>query len=104
MVLAQLSFYDWRLTQEWGQIYTTAMLATFATKEAQPMPELSTVEAGRVVSMDRETLRRWCVQGLLPARRFGLRGQFRIEVDNLRSFAQKYNYSFDEELATQLAK
>ena len=67
------------------------------------MPELSTVESGPVVSMDRETLRRWCVQGLIPARRFALRGEFRIEVGTLCSFAQKYNDPFDEELATQLA-
>lgn len=68
------------------------------------MLTVSSSEAGRIVGVSRETVRRWVNQRLVTADVFGLRGDFRVDVDDLRRFAKQHNYPFNEELAAQLAK
>ena len=81
------------------------MIATFATILGKSiMTTVSTSEAGRIVQVNRETVRRWVHEGRVSAQRAGLRGDFRVDVDDLRKFAGQYNYPFNEDLAKQLAK
>ncbi len=68
------------------------------------MPEVTLTQAAEIVSRDRTSVFRWVEDGLLPARREGLRRDIRIEVSVLRSFADKYGYRFDDALARQYAK
>jgi len=68
------------------------------------MSTVSASEAGRIVDVSRETVRRWVNQELVSADAVGLRGDFRIDVDDLRRFANQHNYPFNEELANRLAK
>lgn len=68
------------------------------------MAELTALDAAQVVGMNREAIRRWCFQGLIQARRVGLRGDWRIDVDDLRRFTRAHGYAFDEDLAAKLAK
>lgn len=68
------------------------------------MPEVSSVNAARIINTSDVTIRRYVYGGLLPARRQGLRKIMHIEVDELRKFAQEHQYRFDEKLAAELAK
>ncbi len=68
------------------------------------MPELSTDSAGKTIGTSGQTIRRLIDRELLPARREGLRGIIRIEVDSLKEFATKYGYRFNDELAANLAE
>jgi hypothetical protein len=63
------------------------------------MPEVSLTQASQIVSRDRSTVFHWVNDGLLPARRVGIRRDIRIDVGKLRAFAARYNYPFDEDLA-----
>lgn len=67
------------------------------------MTEVTAAEAGQIVCVDRETVRRWVHRQLIPAKRIGMRQTFRIDLDELRKFADEYNYEFNEELATKFA-
>lgn len=86
------------------QTYDNAMLTTFTTPGAAIMPEVSSREAGDIIGVNSETIRRYVDRGILPARRVGLRGNLRIEIDDLRKVAAEYQFRFDEKLASQLAK
>ena len=68
------------------------------------MPEVSSDNAGLIIGVTRETIRVHVDGGRLKARREGMRRLIRIEVEELRSFAKKYQYRFDEDLAKQLAQ
>lgn len=68
------------------------------------MPEVSTIDASRIVNTSDTTIRRHVDDGRLVARREGLRGRIRIDIEELRQFATKYQYRFDDELAGQLAR
>lgn len=68
------------------------------------MLEVSSVAAAKIIGISDDTIRRQVRNGLLSARQQGLRGMIRIEIEELRSFAQKYQYRFDENLASQLAE
>ncbi len=68
------------------------------------MPEVTLTQASDIVAMDRTTVFRWVEDGLLPARRFGLRRDILIEVADLRNFAVVNGYRFNEDLATSYAK
>jgi hypothetical protein len=68
------------------------------------MPEVSSADAGRIIETSSETIRRHIGNGLLPARRFGMRGIVRVELDDLRKFAEQYQYRFNERLASQLTE
>lgn len=67
------------------------------------MGELSMTHAAMVVGKSREIVWRWIRKGLLPARKLGIGGHYRIKVDDLRRFAAQYEYDFDEELAAKLS-
>lgn len=68
------------------------------------MATITVLEASQVVQLDRETVRRWAIQSLVSAEKVGMRGDWRIDVDDLRRFAKQHNYSFNEDLLTQLSK
>ena len=68
------------------------------------MPEVSSHDAGMIIGVNSETIRRYVDRGILPARRVGLRGKLRIDIEELRKVAVTYQYRFDDKLAAQLAK
>lgn len=65
--------------------------------------ELTAPQAAQVMSVDHSTVFRWVDDGLLPARRVGLKRAIIINVADLKAFATKNNYPFDETKAAQLA-
>ena len=66
------------------------------------MLELSAREAGLVIGVAKSTIRRYVIDGILPAERRGIRLDIRIEPDKLRDFAKKYNFNFDEDRLDRL--
>jgi hypothetical protein len=74
------------------------------TQERNLMPEVTLTQASEIVAKDRTTVFRWVDEGLLPARRVGIRRDIKIDVDTLRHFAQKYDYPYDSSLARQYAE
>lgn len=68
------------------------------------MPEVSSRDAAQIINVSRVSIHGHVKAGRLPARQEGLRGIIRIEVDDLRKFAERYQYRFNEELATQLTQ
>jgi hypothetical protein len=68
------------------------------------MPEVSSTDAGRIIGVSQRTIVNYVDNGVMAARRMGLRKVIRIDVDELRRVAKTYEYRFDENLATQLAK
>lgn len=68
------------------------------------MPEVSSTAAAKIIGSNHVTVREHVENGRLPGRRVGLRGVVRIEIDDLREFAKKYQYRFNEELAATLAQ
>ena len=65
------------------------------------MPEISSANAATLIGVSDETIRRLIDRSVLPARKFGLRGIVRIDIDELRKLAERLNYRFDEEAAKQ---
>lgn len=68
------------------------------------MSEISAVDAARLIGVSDETIRRLVNRNILPARKVGLRGKIKVELDDLRSVAEKLNYRFDEEAAKQFCE
>ena len=68
------------------------------------MPEVSTIDAARILGTSDTTVRKHVDEGRLSARREGLRGRIRIDVELLREFAEQYQYRFDEGLAAEVAQ
>ena len=66
------------------------------------MPEVSSLEAAQIVGVSDETIRHDVTIGDLPAKRIGKRKIIRIDIDNLRSYAVKFNRIFDQSVADQL--
>lgn len=66
--------------------------------------EVSASQAAQILQISRDTVWRVVRDGSLPARRQGMRGIIRIDVEDLRAYAEKYQHRFDEELAQKLAK
>ena len=64
--------------------------------------EISAADAARIVHKNKETIRRWVNGNLIPHRKEGLRGDIKIDIDDLRKFAVNYGYRFDEEFAATL--
>jgi len=58
--------------------------------------EVESPLAGRLIGVSRQTIRAHVVAGRLPARRVGVRGKLRIQVADLRKFAETYNYDWNE--------
>lgn len=65
--------------------------------------ELSAEQAARIIGVSRPTIHVYVKRGLLPARRQGLRRAVRINIDDLRFFAEGYGYNIDEEIVRRLA-
>ena len=68
------------------------------------MTEVTAPQAAEIVGIDHSTLFKHVRAEVLPARRVGLRRDIRIETDDLRKYAAKLGYRFDEALATQYGK
>jgi hypothetical protein len=68
------------------------------------MSEVSGLSAGRIIGVTHTTIRRHILADRLKARRQGLDKTWWIDVDELRKFAQQYNYRFNEQLAQELAR
>lgn len=68
------------------------------------MPQVSTVSAGRIINRSDQTIRRHVHAGALKAEREGPSKDIWIDLDELRRFAEEFNYRFNEELAGQLAR
>lgn len=66
------------------------------------MPEVSGKEAGQIIGISHDTILRCVNKGLLTARREGVRREIRIDMGELRRFAEEYQYRFNEDLARQL--
>lgn len=66
------------------------------------MSDVSGPDAAKIIGVDQSTIRRYIYRGLLKARRAGLRKIIRIDIDDLRNFAENHEYRFDEEAAIQL--
>lgn len=67
------------------------------------MPEVSSAEAGKIIGRSAESIRRYVRNGQLSARHEGPKGLVLVELDDLRIFAEKYQFRFDEKLASQYA-
>ncbi len=63
--------------------------------------ELNTSQAAGVIGLSEQAIRNQVLAGRLPARRHGIRGFYRITVDDLRAFAARYSYQLDEDLLAQ---
>lgn len=68
------------------------------------MRGLSAIEAGKIIGVTHTTIHAYVRRGELPARRVGVRRIIRIDVEDLRKFAERYQFDFDEELARQIAE
>lgn len=66
------------------------------------MPEVTSVEAGRIIGVTADTVRAYVDRDLLPARRQGLRRKIFIELEDLKRFAGEYNFRFDQAVAEQI--
>lgn len=67
------------------------------------MAEVTAQQAAEILSTSHMTIHRRVDDGTLPARRQGLARIVRIDVDDLKRFANEYGYRFDEKLATEYA-
>lgn len=68
------------------------------------MAEVTGPQAAEILNTSHPTVFRRVEDGSLPARREGLRRDIMIDVDELRQFAKRFGYRFDEKLAEQYAK
>lgn len=67
------------------------------------MPEVNGPQAAEIIGKSVVTIHRKVDDGVLPARREGT-GERRflyIDLEDLRQFAKKYGYRFDEKKAAQ---
>lgn len=60
------------------------------------MRDLSAIEAGKVLGVTHTTIHNYIKQGLLQAKRVGIRRMIRIEENELRSFAERHQIDFSE--------
>lgn len=68
------------------------------------MTEVTAPQAAEIVGIDHSTLFKHVQAGIVPARRVGLKRDIRIDVEDLRTYAGKLGYRFNEALATQYGK
>jgi excisionase family DNA binding protein len=68
------------------------------------MAEVSAPQAAEILNTSHPTIFRRVEDGSLPARREGVKREIWIDVEELRRFAKKWEYRFNEELATLYAK
>jgi len=67
------------------------------------MPEVSTAQAAEIIGTSDETIRRYVDRSMLPARQQGIRGIIRIELSDLRSFAEQNGFRYDQQIANRHA-
>ena len=86
------------------RFYTS--LATFATlgTKGTKMPEISSAAAAEIIGTTSQTIRRTVDRQLLSARRTGLHDLVKVDVEELRHFAEQYQYRFDETLTKRCTK
>jgi excisionase family DNA binding protein len=65
------------------------------------MAEVTATQAAEILSTSHMTIHRRVDDGSLPARRQGLARIVKIDVGDLRRFAETNGYRFDEKLAKQ---
>ncbi len=53
---------------------------------------ISITGAAKALGVSRITVYHHCRKELLPARQVGVRGDYHIEIEDLRNFAKRYNY------------
>lgn len=68
------------------------------------MTEVTTAQAAEILSTTQRTIQRRVDDGHLPARRQGLKQAAYIELDDLKAFAEKYGYRFNEVEAAKLTQ
>lgn len=68
------------------------------------MAEVTTAKAAEILATNRRTIQRRVDDGSLPARKQGLKGIAYIELEDLRSFAERYGYRFNESIAQRYAQ
>lgn len=66
------------------------------------MADVSSADAALLIGVSSQTIRRLIAKELIPARRVGVKGLVRIDIEDLKLFAQKYQYRFNETLAADL--
>lgn len=67
------------------------------------MPEVNAPQAAKIIGVSLTTIHRAADSGKLPAREQG-QGELKyifVDISDLRQFAQKYGYRFNEELVNQ---
>lgn len=62
---------------------------------------VTAAQAAELIGVSRVTIWSYVTDGKLAAERIGIRRDISIRLSDLRAFAAKYNYPFDEELARQ---
>lgn len=67
------------------------------------MPEVNGTQAANILGKSIQTIHNKVDEGTLPARQEGTgqRKYLFIQLDDLRAFARKYGYRFDEDIAAQ---
>lgn len=68
------------------------------------MAEVTTAKAAEILATNQRTIQRRVDDGTLPARRQGLKGIAYIQLDDLKAFATRYGYRYDEAKATHYAE
>ncbi len=87
-----------------GVIMSFMSLVSLATAGEYNMAEVTTTQAAEILAANKRTIKRRVDDGLLPARKQGLRGIAYIELEDLRTFAERYGYRYNDALAKQLAE
>lgn len=64
--------------------------------------EVTTSQAGRAVGLTSQAVRDHINAGRLPATRVGVKGVYRILVNDLCRFAREYRYRLDESYLQEL--
>ena len=65
---------------------------------------LSADNAGPIIGLTGQAIRDHVAAGRLPCQRVGVRRLYRIDIDDLKALADKYNYPWDQELVDQTRK
>lgn len=73
------------------------------TEQTQPGLELSTSEAGQILNISSRTINRYVKRGLLNARLQGVQQVMRIDVADLRTFAESYGFVVNEVVVEEIA-
>ena len=63
------------------------------------MAEVTAAQAADILAISHMTIHRRVEDGSLPARREGVKGIVKIDVEDLRQFAKTYSYRFNETIA-----